>query len=92
MAKTAATPDPPTKIVVLDRGFVYVGRVTLEPDWCVITGAKNIRYWGTTRGLGQLALEGPTASTKLDPVGTIRAPMRAVISILDTESALWKQP
>lgn len=88
MAK-AKTEAAPMKIVVLDRGFVYVGRVTLSEDWCVIEGAKNVRYWGTTRGLGQLALEGPTSSTKLDAVGVVRAPMRAVISLIDTEDRLW---
>lgn len=39
-----------TAIVVLDRGFVYVGQVTIDGDWCVITDAQNVRRWGTTRG------------------------------------------
>ena len=76
-------------IVVLDRNFVYVGDVTVEGEWCIIANAKNIRYWGTTNGLGQLAQGGPTDKTKLDVVGTVRAPMRAVIHIIDTESAKW---
>jgi hypothetical protein len=87
--KTDTTAPDSTKIVVLDRGFVYVGSVALEGDWCVIKGASNIRYWGTTKGLGELALEGPKSGTKLDPVGTVRAPMRAVIAIIDTETQLW---
>ena len=53
-------------IVVLDRGFVYVGSVETDQDWCVITDAKNIRCWGTTEGLGELALKGPQAETQLD--------------------------
>jgi hypothetical protein len=77
------------QIVVLDRGFVYVGDVSLEEDWCVIREARNVRYWGTSRGLGQLALEGPQSGTRLDKVGTVRAPMRAVISLIDTEARLW---
>jgi len=76
-------------IVVLDRGFVYVGNVQCSGDWCVIADAKNIRVWGTTKGLGQLALNGPTDKTSLDDVGTVRAPMRAVISLLDTEKTKW---
>ena len=78
-------------IVVLDRGFVYVGETMHDGEWCIIRNAVNIRYWGTKRGLGQLALEGPTPETILDPVGTVRAPARAVISILDTDAKLWKQ-
>ena len=76
-------------IVVLDRGFVYIGSVEIAGDWCVITGARNIRVWGTERGLGQLALEGPTDKTRLDVVGTVRAPMRAVISVIDSEEKKW---
>jgi len=76
-------------IVVLDRGFVYIGVTTIEGDWCVIENAKNIRVWGTTKGLGEL-VGGPTSSTKLDQVGTVRAPMRAVISVIDVDGAKWK--
>ncbi|MHB8413884.1 MAG: hypothetical protein ACYDB1_00620 [Acidiferrobacteraceae bacterium] len=76
-------------IVVLDRGFVYVGIVTVDGDWCRIESAKNIRVWGTTQGLGEL-VNGPTKSTKLDSVGSIRAPMRAVISIIDVDTEKWK--
>jgi hypothetical protein len=79
------------QIVVVDRGFVYVGQVTLEPDWCTIREARNIRYWGTTRGLGQLALEGPTTTTKLDEIGIVRIPMRALISLIDTKESLWRR-
>ena len=75
-------------IVVLDRGFVYVGDVTIEDDWCIIQRASNIRVWGTTKGLGEL-VSGPTSTTKLDRVGTVRAPMRAVISVIDVDSAKW---
>ena len=73
-------------IVVLDRGFVYVGDVSCDSEWCVIQNAKNIRVWGTTKGIGEL-VSGPTSKTVLDTVGTIRAPMRAVISIIE---AKWK--
>lgn len=76
-------------IVVADRGFVYVGRVEHDGEWCIVTGAKNIRYWGTTKGLGELALGGPTSSTKLDIFGVVRIPARAVISVIDTEEKLW---
>lgn len=77
-----------TAIVVLDRGFVYVGQVTIDSDWCVITNARNIRRWGTTRGLGEL-VDGPLQDTVLDPVGTVRAPMRAVISVIDAKDNKW---
>lgn len=78
-------------IAVLDRGFVYVGDCAHDGDWLTITNARNIRYWGTERGLGQLALTGPTDKTKLDDAGTVRVPARALISLHDTEAALWQR-
>ena len=77
------------KIAVLDRGFVYVGRVTIEADFLRLERAQNIRVWGTTKGLGEL-VNGPTNSTKLDNVGSVVVPMRAVISIIDVEQKAWK--
>ena len=76
-------------IVVADRGFVYVGHVDVSDAWCVIRDAWNIRRWGTTAGLGQLAQQGPTEKTKTDRVGVVRVPMRAVISIIETEEKKW---
>lgn len=72
------TRDLGRQIVVMDRGFVYVGNVTLNGEFVTISNAKNIRVWGTTRGLGEL-VAGPTASTKLDDVGDLLAPMKSVI-------------
>lgn len=81
--------DGDIKIVVADRGFVYVGYVEEQENFVKLTNAKNIRIWGTTKGLGEL-VGGPTNNTKLDNVGTIRVPNRAVISIIDVEQSKWK--
>lgn len=72
----------PQQIVVLDRGWVLVGKTEEAGDKLVISDARCIRYWGTTSGLGQLAKSGPTEKTKLDPMGRVIAPMRAVIAII----------
>ena len=85
-AKTKCEGD--IKIAVLDRGFVYVGRVTKEDDFFILRNAKNIRVWGTTKGLGEL-VSGPLSATKLDEVGTVRVPSRALISLIDVEQAKW---
>jgi hypothetical protein len=90
----AKTADPTTivesdkKIVVLDRGFVYVGDVSVFNDWVLIKNAQNLRIWGTTRGLGELR-NGPLSGTKLDDVGSVRAPLRALISLIDVDAAKW---
>jgi len=71
-----------TQIVVLDRGYVYVGKTTVDGDFVTIENAKNIRRWGTTAGLGELAKNGPTDDTRLDEAGTVTAPLRAVIHFI----------
>lgn len=76
------------KIAVLDRGFVYVGRISYEGDFVVLKNAKNIRYWGTTSGLGEL-VNGPTKTTKLDVVGTVRVRGRALIFTIDVVESKW---
>jgi hypothetical protein len=78
-----------TAIVVVDRGFVYVGKVSIDDQWCVVESAKNIRLWGTTKGLGEL-VDGPLKDTKLDNVGTVHIPMRAVISVIEANESKWK--
>lgn len=77
------------KIVVADRGFVYVGIAEETDNFIILRNAKNIRYWGTSKGLGEL-VNGPLSGTKLDNVGTVKIPMRAVINIIDVEQKAWK--
>jgi hypothetical protein len=78
------------QIVILDRGWVYVGEVITGGQWCTIENAKCIRRWGTTDGLGQLASKGPQAETKLENAGTVKANMRAVIGLIGCEPSKWK--
>lgn len=81
--------EKPIRIIVLDRGFVYIGNVAIiDGDWLLIENAWNIRHWGTTRGLGEL-VDGPTRNTVLDAVGTVRAPLRAVIHLIDVREDAW---
>lgn len=64
-------------LVVLDRGFVYVGEVRRDGDLLCITNARNVRKWGTENGLGELRT-GPRPSTVLDVCGEVLVPWRAV--------------
>ena len=86
MKEPAETKPNPT-IVVADRGWVWVGQVTRTESEVTITDASCIRYWGTKRGIGQLALEGPQRETKLDPAGTVIVPLRAVMALLPCATA-----
>lgn len=75
------TPAGEMFIVIADRGFVWAGLTTVEGDFCRIDSAKNIRTWGTTKGLGELR-DGPKETTKLDDVGSVLVPMRAVMGFI----------
>ena len=75
-------------IVVCDRGYVYVGDYVIDDQYCVIKNAKNIRRYGTTKGLGEL-VNGPLENTVLDDFGTVRIPARAIINIIDADGIKW---
>ncbi len=81
--------DGNPQIVVLDRGFVYVGIVSINGDVMTIMNALCVRRWGTSKGLGEIASKGPQENTKLDLGGTIRAPISAVIHLIDCDPISW---
>lgn len=85
MNKTFTDPQ----IVVLDRGFVYVGRVSIADGFVTITSAQCVRRWGTQNGLGELAEKGPQPSTKMDAAGTVVAPLTALIHMIKCAPAAW---
>lgn len=76
-------------IAVLDRGWVFVGRIAQDSNGCHLSNAACIRYWGTTKGIGQLALEGPQAQTKLDEAGSVSVPATAVIALIAAAEDKW---
>lgn len=76
----------PQQIVIADRGWVWVGRARIDGESVIIQNARCVRYWGTTRGLGQLAEEGPQPNTKLDPCGRVELNRRALIALIACRS------
>ena len=76
------------RIVVLQRGWVVAGLVSQEGQELVITGAKVIRRWGTSKGLGELA-GGPLTGTMLDDAGTVRAHVLGVVLMIDVDAEKW---
>lgn len=85
----AKTDKPKLVIAILDRGWIFVARVTESPSAIELTNAACIRYWGTTKGIGQLALEGPQRETKIDEAGTVTVPRTAIIALIDAVEAKW---
>jgi hypothetical protein len=76
-------------IAIVDHGFVYVGELEIDGKWCVVRNGHNIRRWGTTEGIGQLALDGPQPETILDKVTTIHVPIHALVHILESDRCKW---
>ncbi len=59
------------RIYVMERGWILVGYPSPGEDFLFLNldRCHTIRRWGTTRGLGQLAAEGPQPETILDSEG-----------------------
>lgn len=76
------------EIVVVQAGLVFVGEPTVEGGLLVLNNAKNIRVWGTTSGLGQLALHGATKKTVLDDYGVVKVPLHAVLARIECKAKL----
>ena len=82
---THDTNEGKMKIVILNRGWVAVGKFTRSGDMCRLTDASVIRQWGTSKGLGQLALEGPQENTKLDPIAPLEFHILTTVGIMDAK-------
>jgi len=80
--------DSPVKIVILQRGWVAVGRYEQDGESCKLRDASIIRVWGTTKGIGEL-VTGPTSKTLLDKAGTVSFHALAVVVMLDCEESSW---
>lgn len=87
--------EHPIRIFVLDRGFVFVGRM---PDvsgcgmWITAKCCRCIRVWGTSQGLSEL-INGPLANTRMDDVmPSMTFGVRAHIYTIDeVNQTAWAQ-
>lgn len=82
--------EGPIKIVVLQRGWVLVGKFERDGDQCFLHNASTIRNWGTTKGLGELAKDGPTKDTKLDKCnGVVEFEALTKVLSIDVDQGKW---
>ena len=75
-------------IVIVDAGWVFLAdSVTEEQVYGMpvirMMGASVIRAWGTTAGLGEIALNGPTKDTVLDFAGQVDIPHGKVLGMIE---------
>src|ERR1035438_5813214 len=77
------------KIVVLQRGWVYIGRFERTGNDCKLHNSSCIRTWGTTKGLQEL-VHGPTSLTKLDKCdGIVEFDWLTVIHTITVDKGQW---
>jgi hypothetical protein len=88
-AKKGVTTPSKKQIVILQRGWVAIGNYSAKGDECTLVDAAIIRTWGTTKGLGELAMNGPLANTKLDKCPDMRFHPMTVIARMDVEDSKW---
>lgn len=80
----------PLKMVILQRGWVYIGHFERNGYDCSLKNAYCIRVWGTTKGLPEL-VHGPTTSTKLDKCeGLVEFDWLTVVHTIAVNSEKWK--
>ena len=75
-------------IVVVEAGWVFLAD-SVTHVWVYealpvlrLHSANVIRVWGTTAGLGEIALKGPTKDTVLDFVGDVDVPQTKVLAMI----------
>ena len=78
------------RIVILQRGWVFVGTYTQKGMTCKLNNAQCIRRWGTTKGLGELAKNGPTSATQLESHGIVEFHRLTSIATIHCEATKWE--
>ena len=79
-------------IFVVKLGWVLVGEIhpSQDPGTKTIHNAATVRKWGTTKGLGELALKGPRRETLLDPCGDVEIERSAILFSIKCSEENWK--
>lgn len=84
-------PKGSLKIVILQRGWTMIGRLERNGSECKLHNAAVIRTWGTSKGLGEIALGGPLSGTKLDKCGgLVEFDYLTVVASISCEESAWK--
>lgn len=79
------------KIAILQRGWVAVGKFKKEGEYCTLDNAAIIRKWGTSKGLGELAENGPLSGTVLDKCPQVKFHELTAVAIMDCKDSEWEK-
>jgi hypothetical protein len=80
------------RIYILQRGWVVVGDAYQSGENITLESAAVVRNWGTTKGLGELAENGPIKDkTVLDPCPTVHIHELAVVASMSCNAHKWTE-
>lgn len=81
--------DKGVRIVILQRGWVMVGHLYKDSSEYILQNGFIIRRWGTTEGLGELAIKGKLSDTQLDAVPKVIFHELTVIAMIECVKEKW---
>jgi hypothetical protein len=87
--RVAAAPQQDIRIVIAQRGWVFVGNFAQRGTQCFVTDGYVVRRWGTSKGLGELATSGPLPNTVIDATPDVELHELGVLATLKCDAAKW---
>jgi len=82
VVKTKEEKELGKNLVVLQRGWIFGGDLFKKGSEYTLKNAFNVRKWGTTKGLGELAEKGKLKNSILDPVSDVTFHELTVVAII----------
>jgi hypothetical protein len=83
--------DGEYKIVILQRGWVMIGKFERDGSECKLHNAAVIRKWGTTKGLPELC-NGKLNDTILDKCsGIVEFDYLTVVALIAVKEDVWEK-
>lgn len=79
-ADSVDAPSGDMVLVVLPRGFIYVGQISVEDGWYTLRNASNVRKW-TGGGFGGLTLGAKSSGATLDKCCPVKFHESALVSL-----------
>ena len=79
------------RICVLHRGWVLIGEYSRKAEFITLKNTHVIRRWGTTKGLGEIAVDGPLSGTVLDKEPECEFHTSQCIRTIKCEVSKWKK-
>jgi len=77
------------RIVILQRGWVVIGRYYQSGTRCWLENGYVIRRWGTSEGLPELAIKGKLIDTILDASPTIEFHELNIVASIICDKTKW---